>query len=173
MRTQSSYLLDFRFWGSEQNSINPSAIQKWVKQGTLVGYSFMPANGLAVAPNQVLHLVKSCPRPEGLIFQDLKTQSWMHDWKHQASQLWIFLARINTYTPLWVVLLFSHPFVSDTLWSHGLQPARPPCPSPFPEVCPRSCPLSKAMSIASVMPSSHLILWMMIILNPQMQNNWI
>ena len=27
-----------------------------------------------------------------------------------------------------------------TLWSHGLQHARPPCPSPSPEVCPSSCP---------------------------------
>ena len=28
-----------------------------------------------------------------------------------------------------------------TLWPHGLQHARPPCPSPSPEVCPSSCPL--------------------------------
>ena len=27
-----------------------------------------------------------------------------------------------------------------TLQPHGLQHARPPCPSPSPEVCPRSCP---------------------------------
>uniref|UniRef100_A0A2I3HS62 Replication protein A 32 kDa subunit n=1 Tax=Nomascus leucogenys TaxID=61853 RepID=A0A2I3HS62_NOMLE len=36
--------------------------------------SFMPANGLTVAQNQVLNLIKSCPRPEGLTFQDLKNQ---------------------------------------------------------------------------------------------------
>ena len=28
-----------------------------------------------------------------------------------------------------------------TLWPHGLQQARPLCPSPSPEVCPSSCPL--------------------------------
>ena len=28
---------------------------------------------------------------------------------------------------------FSHSFVSDSLWPHGLQHARPPCPSPTPE----------------------------------------
>ena len=39
------------------------------------------------------------------------------------------------------MLLFSHPVVSDSLWPHGLQHARPPCPSPFPKVCPYSCPL--------------------------------
>ena len=28
-----------------------------------------------------------------------------------------------------------------TLWPHGLQNARPPCPSPSPKVCPSSCSL--------------------------------
>ena len=31
-------------------------------------------NGLTVAQKQVLNLIKSCPRPEGLNFQDLKNQ---------------------------------------------------------------------------------------------------
>ena len=39
------------------------------------------------------------------------------------------------------VLLFSCPTVFDSLWPHGLQHARPPCPSPSPKVCPSSCPL--------------------------------
>ena len=33
-----------------------------------------------------------------------------------------------------MLLLFSHPVVSDSLWFHGLQHARPPCPSPSPGV---------------------------------------
>ena len=36
-------------------------------------------------------------------------------------------------------LFFSHSVISDTLWSHGLQHARLPCPSPFPWVCSNSC----------------------------------
>ena len=32
--------------------------------------------------------------------------------------------------------------MSDSLWPHGLQHARPPCPSPTPGVYPDSCPLS-------------------------------
>ena len=36
---------------------------------------------------------------------------------------------------------FSHPGVSDSLRPHGLQDARPPCPSPYPRICPHSCPL--------------------------------
>ena len=38
---------------------------------------------------------------------------------------------------------FSHSVVSDFLWPHGLQNARPPCPSPTPRVYSNSCPLSQ------------------------------
>ena len=34
---------------------------------------------------------------------------------------------------------FSHSFVSDSLWLHGLQHARLSCPSPTPEICSNSC----------------------------------
>ena len=37
---------------------------------------------------------------------------------------------------------FSYSVVSNSLWPHGLQHARPPCPSPNPRVCSNSCPLS-------------------------------
>ena len=39
--------------------------------------------------------------------------------------------------------LFSHSVMSDSLWPHGLQHARLPCPSPSPGVCSESCPLSR------------------------------
>jgi len=38
------------------------------------------------------------------------------------------------------LLLFSRSVVSDSLWPHGLQHARPPCPSPTPRVYSNSCP---------------------------------
>ena len=38
---------------------------------------------------------------------------------------------------------FSCSVVSDSLWPHGLQPTRPPCPSPTPRVYSNSCPLSR------------------------------
>ena len=38
---------------------------------------------------------------------------------------------------------FSHSVVSDSLWPHGLEHARPPCPSPTPRVHSNSCPLSR------------------------------
>ena len=35
--------------------------------------------------------------------------------------------------------MFSHSVMSDSLWPHGLQHARPPCPSPSPRACSNSC----------------------------------
>ena len=47
--------------------------------------------------------------------------------------------------------------MSDSLGPHGLQHARPPCPSPTPRVYSNSCPL---------MPSNHLILYHLLLLLP-------
>ena len=38
------------------------------------------------------------------------------------------------------MLLYSHSVLSHSLWSHGLQQARFPCPSPSPRSCSNSCP---------------------------------
>ena len=55
---------------------------------------------------------------------------------------------------------FNRSVVSDSLWSHGLQHAGPPCPSPTPGVYSNSCPLSQwchPTISSSVVPfSSHL-----------------
>ena len=47
--------------------------------------------------------------------------------------------------------------MSNSLWPHELQHARPPCPSPTPGVYPNSCPLSQwshATISSSVIPFS-------------------
>ena len=52
---------------------------------------------------------------------------------------------------------FSHSVMSDSLWPHRLQHARPPCPSPTPGVYSNSCPLSQwchPTISASVVPFS-------------------
>ena len=55
---------------------------------------------------------------------------------------------------------FSRSVVSHPLWPHGLQHARPPCPSPTPGAYSNSCPLSQwchPTISSSVVPfSSHL-----------------
>ena len=53
---------------------------------------------------------------------------------------------------------FSFSVVSDSLWPHGLQHARLPCPSPTPWACSNPCLL--------VMPSNHLILCRPLLLLP-------
>ena len=40
-------------------------------------------------------------------------------------------------------VLFSCSVVSNSLWPHGLQHAKPPCPSPTPGVYSNSCPLNQ------------------------------
>ena len=54
-----------------------------------------------------------------------------------------------TYTYLCIYILniifsvqFSCAVVSNSLWPHGLQHVRLPCPSPTPRACSNSCPLS-------------------------------
>ena len=50
---------------------------------------------------------------------------------------------------------FSHSVVFDSLWPHGLQHARLPCPSLSPRVCSNSCPSSQWPTISSsVIPFS-------------------
>mgnify|MGYP000386107788 CR=1 FL=1 len=58
---------------------------------------------------------------------------------------------------------FSHSVVSDSLQPHGLQHARPPCPST------NSRSLLKLMSIESVMPSNHLVLYHPLLLLPSVE----
>ena len=47
----------------------------------------------------------------------------------------------------WMIIFkliqFSHSVVSDSLWPHEPQHARPPCPSPTPGVHSNSCPWSR------------------------------
>ena len=65
-----------------------------------------------------------------------------------------------------LLLFFSHPIASDSLWSHALQHARPLCPSSL-KVCPSSCPLhwwchlaiSSSDILFSVFPQSFPASW--------------
>ena len=63
-------------------------------------------------------------------------------------ELWEIINVVQKTLSLWyfcsffVVLLFNHSVLSDTLWTHGLQHTRPFCPPLSPTVCSNSCPLS-------------------------------
>ena len=71
------------------------------------------------------------------------------------------LSLINPHPAFWAPSVqFSCSVVSDFLWPHEPQHARPPCPSPTPRVHSNSCPLSQwchPIISSSVVPfSSHL-----------------
>ena len=70
------------------------------------------------------------------------------------------MGKVRTSGAAWCSVQFSCSIVSDSLWPHGLQHARPPCPSPTPGVCSNSCSLCWWCHLtisSSVVPfSSHL-----------------
>ena len=57
----------------------------------------------------------------------------------------------------YLLLLFSCSVMSNSLWPHGLQHAKLPCPSLSPGVCPNACPLCRwchPTVLSSVIPFS-------------------
>ena len=67
--------------------------------------------------------------------------SWIPTWIHLIEGP-MEREFISMAISLVLLLLFSCQALSDSLWPHGLQYARPPCPSPSPRICPSSCPLN-------------------------------
>ena len=68
---------------------------------------------------------------------------------------------LNSYfLHMFLSVQFSHSVVSSSLWPHGLQHTRLPCPYPTPGVYSNSCPLSQwchpTISSSVVLFSSHL-----------------
>ena len=62
---------------------------------------------------------------------------------------------------MWGSVQFSCSVVSNSLWPHESQHARPPCPSPTPRVHPKPCPLSQwchPTISSSVIPFSSCLL---------------
>ena len=58
--------------------------------------------------------------------------AWSTDWDWVSHSLSLQFSLVQ----------FSHSVMSNSLWSHELQHARPPCPLPTPRACSKSCPLS-------------------------------
>ena len=77
--------------------------------------------------------------------------SYMHGHTRQMGNLWDALVSYS------VQFSSVHSVMSNSLWPHESQHARPPCPSPTPRVHPNSCPLSQwchAAISSSVVPFS-------------------
>ena len=93
--------------------------------------------------------------PTSPAFSTLSFSSWFRKYRFCTQGLQLSSC---TLPDPWLLLL-SHSAMSDSLWLHGLQHPRLPCPSP-------SSSLFKLMSIKSVMPSNHLILCHTLLLLP-------
>jgi len=82
-----------------------------------------------------------------------------HDWSDLAAAAARYKSRPieNAQLQRWISSVqFSHSVISNSLWPHGLQHARPPCPSPTPRAYSNSCPLSQwchPTILSSVSPS--------------------
>ena len=80
----------------------------------------------------------------------IKVQRLLLKKKHNCSWIYYYssLTTITAYYhPLTTITISSVPFsrsvMSDSWRPHGLQHARPPCPSPTPGACSNSCPSSQ------------------------------
>ena len=65
---------------------------------------------------------------------ELNWTELIHDMLFKGNFNYIVICKV-------MLLLLSHPVMSDPLWPHGLQHTSPSCPSPSPGVCPSSCSL--------------------------------
>ena len=72
------------------------------------------------------------------------------NWQLKAIGCFCFHRKLSANPPIlgkrqnifWGSVHFSHSVMSNSLWLHGLQHARLPCPSPTPGACSNSCALS-------------------------------
>ena len=72
--------------------------------------------------------------------------SWKSKATYPRSCLWWSKANLKLcviFSVSFSSVQFSCSVMSDSLWPHGLQHTRPPCPSPSPGVHSNSCPLSR------------------------------
>ena len=99
--------------------------------------------------------------PEGL--QSMGSQGEGHNWSDSAHNTHTYTGDLGNSIPKETQkqelssVQFSSSVMSDSLWPHGLQHARPPCPSSTPGVYSNLCPLSQwchPTILSSVIPFS-------------------
>ena len=92
--------------------------------------------------------------------QSMGLQRVRHNWMTNIHTQTNTHTHSCTHAHIYIPVQFSCSVMSDSLWTHGLQHARLPCPSPTPRACSNSCPLSQRChptTSSSVIPfSSHL-----------------
>ena len=101
--------------------------------------SVMPSNHL-ILWRPLLFLLSVFPSIRVFSNELAFCNRWSKYWGFSFS---ISSSNVCVYIYLLLLLLLSHPIMSTSLWTHGLQPIRPPCPSSSPGVCPNSCSLHR------------------------------
>ena len=87
-------------------------------------YSAIPKSHYATSPG----LIHTWVFPVFYCYNNVITKHLVHVYRHSFSS---------------ISVQFSRSVMSDSLWPHESQHARPPCPSPIPRVHPNSCPSSR------------------------------
>ena len=115
--------------------------------GALVSFWVSGAAMLFLGPAH-LDWWKTCSRRKKNYspFSDTYWWVWNRDWffkKHIFIIRKISLKKKRTFQSCREVSQFSCSVMSNLLWPHGMQHARPACPSPTPGVCSNPCPSSR------------------------------
>ena len=134
-------------------------------------------------PHESQHIRPPCPSPTPRIYSNSCPLSW---WCHPAISSSVIpfssypqslpesgsfpMSQLFTRGGQSIGVLFSCPVMSSSLWPHGLQHTRPPCPSPSPEVAQAhvhcigdtilpSHPLMASSSALNVSQNQGLLQW--------------
>ena len=98
--------------------------------------------------------------PWGCKKSDMTEYTHTHTHTHtELNHFVLYLKLIQHCKSTMSLLLFSHQVVFNSLWPHGLQHTRLPCPSPSSRVSPSSCPLNQwchptiSSSVTLLLPS--------------------
>ena len=123
-----------------------------------LGQEDLLEKGIAIHSSIPAWRIPWTEEPGGL--QSVGLQRDGHDWATNITTPKLIVFSHSLSFENWIYLLFNCSVISDSLRPHGLQPARPPCPSLSLGV------YSKLMAIESMMPSNHLILCHSLLLLP-------
>ena len=115
---------------------------------------FVCCSGFPEVCFQLLFLVKRLLKVHGFEWQIKGTYFWsvvklsflflFYVYSVMRKEKWVKLSHINNNESVqFSSVQFSCSVMSDSLWPHGLQHTRPPCPSPTPGIYSNSCPLSR------------------------------
>ena len=114
--------------------IRPNSTANSIKQNYFHEVSFTPADNSFASVNHAHRalIIRDTWELQHVPVELMTLTSGQGHWQNEWEMTYISF-----------LLLFSHSAVSDSLWPHGQQHTRLPCPSPPPRACSNSRPLSQ------------------------------